>query len=111
MTATALDLLLLVLGLCGVTLVARNLFLVLPARWQPRGWMEQALRVAPVAALLAITVPEVARDLGLHGAPWQDPRLMSALTLVAAVAMGARALLALAVSAAVFIGLTLALQG
>lgn len=44
--------------LAAVTLVARTLFLVLPPRWQPRGAVEQAL--------LAITVPEIVRDLPLR---------------------------------------------
>lgn len=111
MTATPLELLGLVLGLCVVTLVARNFFLVLPRRWHPRGWVEQALRVAPIAALLAITVPEAVRGVGWAPASWLDARLLSALALVAAVAFGARPLLALGVGAGVFLGLTWALPG
>jgi branched-subunit amino acid transport protein len=71
-----------------VTLVARSFFVLLPRRWQPRGRVEQALRYAPLAALLAITVPEVVRQLPTalqHSAPaWAlatDPRLIPALVL------------------------------
>ena len=72
-----------------VTLGARSFFVLLPRRWQPRGRVEQALRYAPLAALLAITVPEVVQQLPAapqHGAPaWADvatdPRLASALVL------------------------------
>ena len=75
--------------LAFVTLAARGFFLVLPRRWQPRGRVEQALRYAPLAALLAITVPEIVQQLPVA---WQrpepgwalatDPRLISALLLV-----------------------------
>lgn len=75
-----------------VTLGARSFFVLLPRRWQPRGRVEQALRHAPLAALLAITAPEVTRHLpaALQQAQpaWAvatDARLLSALVLVAVV--------------------------
>lgn len=101
----------LVLGLCIVTLVARSLFLVLPPRWHPRGWVEQALRVAPLAALLAITVPEIVRDLTPAPSSWIDARLLGALALVAVLAAGGRSLWALAAGAAVFAAVSAALGG
>lgn len=103
MNLGGLELVALVVGLCVITLVARNLFLVLPPRWHPRGWVEQALRVAPLAALLAITVPEITRDVGLTPATWLDPRLLGAAVLVGVVALGGKALWALASGAAVFV--------
>jgi branched-subunit amino acid transport protein len=75
-----------------LTLVSRSLFVLLPRGWQPRGRVEQALRYAPLAALLAITVPEIARGLPAalqHAAPaWAlatDARLVSALVLAAVI--------------------------
>lgn len=75
-----------------VTLGARSFFVLLPRRWQPRGRVEQALRHAPLAALLAIVAPEVTRQLptALQQAQpaWAvatDARLLSALVLVAVV--------------------------
>lgn len=103
MTLDRLELLALIGGLCIVTLVARNLFLVLPPRWHPRGWVEQALRVAPLAALLAITVPEITRDVAWAPATWLDPRLLAAAVLVAVVALGGKALWALGAGALVFV--------
>lgn len=101
---TAAELLALVAGLIVVTLVARNLFLVLPPRWLPRGWVAQALQVAPLAALLAITVPEIARDVELADpASWADPRLAGAAALAVAIRLGARPLLALGIGATVFV--------
>jgi branched-subunit amino acid transport protein len=103
---TAGDLALLLAGLVIVTLVARNLFLVLPPRWQPRGWVAQALQVAPLAALLAITVPEIARDVSPSPTTWLDARLLAAAVLAAAIAAGLRGPWALALGAAVFVGLS-----
>jgi len=97
-----------------VTLVARGFFLVLPRRWQPRGRVEQALRCAPLAALLAallaITVPEIVQQLP---AAWQgpapgwalvtDPRLMSALLLAAVIRLTRSTLWGLAAGSATYL--------
>ena len=87
-----LELWVLIALLALLTLVSRSFFVLLPRRWQPRGRVEQALRYAPLAALLAITVPEVAKQLPdalQRAAPaWAiatDPRLVSALVLVAVI--------------------------
>ena len=84
-----LELWVLIALLSLLTLVSRSFFVLLPRRWQPRGRVQQALRYAPLAALLAITVPEVAKQLPdalQHAAPvWAlatDARLLSALVLV-----------------------------
>lgn len=86
---TDLQLWVLLVALVGLTLVVRSFFLVLPARWQPRGVLERALRAAPLAALMAITVPEIFRTSLLADSvfSWQalaDPRLLSALVMVVA---------------------------
>lgn len=87
-----LELSLLIALLALLTLVSRSFFVLLPRRWQPRGRVEQALRHAPLAALLAIIAPEVTRQLpgALQQAQplWAvatDARLMSALVLVGVV--------------------------
>ena len=84
-----LELWVLIALLALLTLVSRSFFVLLPRRWQPRGRAQQALRYAPLAALLAITVPEVAKQLPhalQQAAPaWAiatDARLVSALVLV-----------------------------
>lgn len=46
-----------------VTLGAGSFFVLLSRRWWPRGRVEQALRRAPLAALLAISAPNVTRHL------------------------------------------------
>ena len=72
-----------------LTLGSRSFFVPLPRRWQPRGRVQQTLRYASLAALLAINVPVVAKQLP-HAlqqfAPvWAlatDARLVSAVVLV-----------------------------
>ena len=63
MRYSPLELWTLIALLALLTLVSRSFFVLLPRRWQPRGRVEQALRYAPLAALLAITVPEVVNQL------------------------------------------------
>ncbi len=89
---SALELWTLIGLLALLTLVSRSFFVLLPRRWQPRGRVEQALRYAPLAALLAITAPEVVQQLPaalLQPAPaWAvatDARLVSALVLAAVI--------------------------
>lgn len=103
-----LELLLLMGALVGVTLVARCFFLVLPQRWQPRGALERALRAAPLAALVAITLPEILRTSVLAEAatPLQwlgDPRLLAALVLSAVWAATRHGVLALLAGSASYL--------
>ncbi len=93
-----------------VTLLARNLFLLLPSAWQPRGRVAEALRYAPLAALLAITVPEIVRDVrGLPLAPTllADPRLAAAMVLTGVLLLSRRSLLALVSGSTTFLLLVL----
>ena len=92
MQYSPLELWTLIVLLALLTLVSRSFFVLLPRRWQPRGRVEQALRYAPLAALLAITVPEVVQQLPAalqQPAPaWAvatDARLVSALVLAAVI--------------------------
>ena len=87
-----LELWVLIALLSLLTLLSRSFFVLLPRRWQPRGRVEQALRYAPLAALLAITVPEVVQHCPRRckqAAPaWAiatDARLVSALVLAAVI--------------------------
>jgi branched-subunit amino acid transport protein len=93
-----------------LTLVSRSLFVLLPRRWQPRGRVEQALRYAPLAALLAITVPEVVHQLptALQQATpaWAiatDARLMSALVLAVVIRLTRHTLWGLAAGTLTFL--------
>jgi branched-subunit amino acid transport protein len=112
MQYSPLDLWLLIALLALLTLVSRSFFVLLPRRWQARGRVEQALRYAPLAALLAITVPEVVQQLpaALHQAApaWalaSDARLVSALVLAAVIRLTRHTLWGLLAGAATYMAL------
>jgi branched-subunit amino acid transport protein len=90
-----------------VTLLARNFFLVLPRRWQPRRAVERALRAAPLAALVAITVPEIVAGALEPGAgpvaALLDARLLAALALLAVWWVWRHGVAALAAGSAVYL--------
>lgn len=82
---TDLHLWIAILALAGVTVLTRGVFL-LPRR-EPRlpGWLASGLRHAPLAALMAVVVPEVLRgSAGAVVAPgWHDPRWLAVAVSVA----------------------------
>lgn len=107
-----LELWVLIALLSLLTLLSRSFFVLLPRRWQPRGRVEQALRYVPLAALLAITVPEIVRRLPAAlqaGAPaWAvatDARLVSALVLDAVTRLTRHTLWGLLAGTAVYLAL------
>ena len=59
-------------GLVVVVFATRNAFVALPRRLQPTGALERALRFAPLAALVALTVPAAAEAWLAPGAGWID---------------------------------------
>ncbi|HJV71826.1 AzlD domain-containing protein [Ideonella sp.] len=67
-----------ILGLGLITVVTRAFFL-LPERELPIPvWLREALRYAPLAALVAVIVPEVIMSNGHLIQTWQDARLYAA---------------------------------
>ena len=66
-------------GLALVTVVTRGFFL-LPDREVPiPQWLQRSLKVAPLAALAAIVVPEIVLTRGALIDTWQDARLAAAI--------------------------------
>ncbi len=64
-----------ILGLALITLVTRAFFLY-PARDLPLpGWLQQGLRYAPLAALMAVVAPEIVMTQGRLIDTWMDARL------------------------------------
>ena len=64
-----------ILGLALITLVTRAFFLY-PERDLPLpGWLQQGLRYAPLAALVAVVAPEVVLTQGQFIGTWHDARL------------------------------------
>lgn len=71
---STVDTVLAILGLGVVTVLTRGFFL-LPRREIPLpGWLQRGLKVAPLAALFAIIVPEVLLTQGELIRSWQDAR-------------------------------------
>ncbi len=70
-------------GLVLITLGTRGFF-VLPERELPLpGWLREALRYAPIGALVAVVAPELVMQQGRLIQTWQDPRLAGAVAAVA----------------------------
>lgn len=67
-----------ILGLGLISVFTRSFFL-LPQRELPiPAWLREALRYAPLAALVAVIVPEVIMSNGQLIQTWQDARLYAA---------------------------------
>ena len=67
-----------IFGLAVVTIVTRGFFLF-PKRAVPiPGWLMRGLRVAPLAALTAVVVPEILMTQGQLITDWRDARLPAA---------------------------------
>jgi branched-subunit amino acid transport protein len=70
--------LLAIAGLTVITIVTRGFFMM-PAREFPiPHWLREALRYAPLAALVAVFVPEIVLTDGHLVQTWKDPRLAAA---------------------------------
>lgn len=67
-----------IVGLALISLLTRGFF-ILPSRELPMpAWLQRGLRYAPVAALVAVVVPEVVMTDGRLLTTWQDARLFAA---------------------------------
>ena len=68
-----------VVGLALITVLTRGFFLI-PQRDMPMPvWLQQGLRYAPLAALVAVVVPEIVLTQGQLIATWKDARLPAVL--------------------------------
>jgi branched-subunit amino acid transport protein len=68
-----------IIGLAALTLLTRAFFL-LPERNLPLpAWLQQGLRYAPLAALMAVVAPEIVLTQGELISTWKDPRLPAVL--------------------------------
>jgi branched-subunit amino acid transport protein len=64
-----------IVGLALITIVTRGFFLF-PERELPMpAWLQQGLRYAPLAALVAVVAPEIVLTQGRLIDTWMDPRL------------------------------------
>ncbi len=107
MTAADLRVWLIIGMLTVLVVVLRNVFLFAPRSWQPRGLLREALRYAPIAALSALLAPEILAGLRAGeltgGAVLADPRLASALVLIAVIRLSGNAFLGIAAGIGIFL--------
>lgn len=68
-----------IVGLAVVTLVTRSFFLLSERALPMPEWLRRGLQVAPLAALMAVIVPEIVMAHGRLIDTWQDARLPAAL--------------------------------
>ena len=67
-----------ILGLGGITVLARCFFFILDRSWSLPPWANRALQFAPVAALAGVVAPELVMANGHLVGTWQDARLFAA---------------------------------
>jgi branched-subunit amino acid transport protein len=72
-----------ILGLGAVTLIARGFFLGSRRELRIPDPLQRALQVAPLAAIVAITVPEIVLSHGELIGTWRDARLLGAAAATA----------------------------
>jgi branched-subunit amino acid transport protein len=71
----AWQILLAILGLAAITVITRGFF-VIPEREVPiPAWLREALRYAPLAALVAVLLPEIAMTGDHLIDTWRDARI------------------------------------
>ncbi|MBN8505246.1 MAG: AzlD domain-containing protein [Burkholderiales bacterium] len=68
-----------ILGMALVSVLARGFFLLSDQPLPMPAWAREALRVAPLAALVAVIAPELLMKDGALLGTWQDPRWPAAL--------------------------------
>ena len=87
--------LLAIAGLTGVSIITRSFFFISERPLHLPDWVRRGLRYAPVAALAAVTAPDIFLRDGALGLSVTDPRLWAALAACAAYFWQRRSSLAL----------------
>lgn len=67
-----------VVGLAVLTVLSRGFFFLSQREIPMPAWLLQGLRYAPLAALVAVVVPEIITDQGALITTWKDARLYAA---------------------------------
>lgn len=78
------EFLLTIAGLTVITVVTRSFFFLSDRELALPDWVKRGLRYAPLAALAAVVVPEIAMSQGqLIAEPWHDARVYAAVAATA----------------------------
>jgi branched-subunit amino acid transport protein len=65
---------LIIAGLMGISVLSRGFFLLSSKPWPMPHWLREVLKLAPLAALVAVIAPEVLMTQGELIQTWRDPR-------------------------------------
>jgi len=68
-----------IVGLMAISVITRGFFMLSDKPWPLPDWLREALKMAPLAALVAVVAPEIFMTRGQFIASWQDPRWPAAL--------------------------------
>lgn len=81
MTPNETDLwtLLTIVGMTLVTVLTRSFFFISSKPWTLPGWVQRGLHYAPIAALVAVIVPEMVMAQGQLLTTWHNARLFAVL--------------------------------
>lgn len=66
-------------GLGAITVVTRGFFMISDKPWPIPDWLRELLKVAPLAALVAVVAPEIFMTQGQVITTWQDARWPAAV--------------------------------
>ena len=72
-----------VIGMTAVTVVTRCFFFLSARTGSLPGWAQRGLQYAPIAALAAVTVPEIVMTHGQLIGTWLDARLFAVVAATA----------------------------
>ena len=72
-----------IVGLALITVVTRGFLFLSRQEWPMPGWLHEGLRYAPMAALVAVAVPETVGTQGVWLNSWHDPKLWGGLAALA----------------------------
>jgi branched-subunit amino acid transport protein len=98
-----------IVGLAGVTVVARGFFFISSSAWKLPGWAERGLQYAPIAALAAVVFPEVLMTQGQLVQTALDARIFGAIAGTLVFWWKRNTLLTILVGMAVYLPLRLGL--
>ncbi len=65
---------LIIAGLMGLSVLSRGFFLLSSKPWPMPHWLREVIKLAPLAALVAVIAPEVLMTQGELIQTWRDPR-------------------------------------
>ncbi len=72
-----------IVGMTLVTILTRSFFFISSKPWTLPGWVQRGLHYAPIAALVAVIVPEMVMAQGQLLTTWHNARLFAVLAGVA----------------------------